>query len=58
MDFNMLRPRLDQGGEERGAELMEARWRVRVTSHTKGVSHSVEAQPLLDALGGAYLPGG
>jgi hypothetical protein len=58
MDFNRLRPRLDQGAEERGAELLEARWRVRVTSHIKGVSHSVEAQPLPDALGCVYLPGG
>jgi len=48
--FNMLRSRLDQRAKERGAELLEARLRLRVTSHFRGVSHSVEAQPLPDAL--------
>jgi hypothetical protein len=30
--FNMLRPRLDQVAEQRGAELLEARRRMRATS--------------------------
>ena len=46
-----MRPRLNQVAEESGAELLEARRRVHVSSQAKGVSHRVEAHMTPDCWG-------